>query len=109
MPSIRTKRFAPVNFNTAASQQIVAAQGAGNKIKVVSLFLVAAGAVVVTFQSAAGALSGPMSMVAGTPFALDAGDEFGHLLETNPNEALNILLGGAVQVSGWIGYVVDRQ
>ncbi len=108
MPSIRTKRFAVVNFATAALQPLVAAD-ANNKIKVTAFFLVAAGAVVVTFQSGANPITGPMNMIAGTPLSMDTGDEFGHLFETALNQALNLNMGAAVQVSGFIAYVLERQ
>jgi hypothetical protein len=108
MPSVATVKVAPVNMATAASNPILAAAGVGNKIQVVRFFLVAAGAVVVTFQSAANALSGPMTMATGIPFTYDSGDTYGRLFETNPNEALNLLLGTAVQVSGFVGYAIGR-
>jgi hypothetical protein len=107
MPSITTRRTAIVNFATAANQPLVAAQGGRNKIKVVSFLLVAAGAVVVTFQTAATPITGPMTMATGIPLTADPGDVLARLFETNPNEALNLLLSGAVQVSGFVNYVVE--
>jgi hypothetical protein len=107
MPSTGTRRNAPVNFNTAANQQIVAAAGGSNKIKVVSFFLVAAGAVVVTFQSGSNPITGPMTMATGVPLQGDAGDVYGRLIETAAGQALNLLLGAAVQVSGFVNYVIE--
>jgi hypothetical protein len=105
-PSVTTSKSAIVNFNTAANQQLVPAQG-NSKIKVTGFLLVAAGAVVVTFQSGATPISGPMSMATGIPLQVGAGDTYGRLFETAPGQALNLLLGGAVQVSGFVNYTVE--
>jgi hypothetical protein len=92
--------------NTAASGNttIVGAQGAGVKIRVVGFFLVAAGAVVVNLQSGAGgtSLTGPMSAITGVQ--LSAGPSNG-LFDTAPNALLNLNLGAAVQVSGFVNWV----
>lgn len=92
--------------NTAASgnNTIVAAQAAGIKIRVVGFFLVAAGAVVVNLQSGAGGatLTGPMSAVAGVQ--LSAGPSMG-LFDTAAATLLNLNLGAAVQVSGFVNWV----
>ena len=97
-----------LSISTAASGQtaLVAAQGSGLKIKVVSYVVVAAGAVTVQFQSASTGLTGVMSLAAngglvvmsqnGTP-----------VFETAANAALNLNLGGAVQVSGHLAYFVQ--
>lgn len=76
----------------------------GHKIRVLSYTLVAAGAVTVAFESAAGgtALTGDMSLIAGVPLVVPFERE-GHF-ETVVSELLNLELGGAVQVSGHLTY-----
>ena len=76
----------------------------GKKIRVLSLFLVAAGAVTVRFESAAGgtALTGVMSVPANGSLVLPF-NEAGWF-ETAAAALLNMELGGAVQVSGALVY-----
>ena len=94
-------KFAKVDL--AASGDLVAAV-TGKKIRVVGLCLVAAGSVTAKFQTGAATdLTGAISLVAGTP--LQPGfDPTGHL-ETASGGKLNLVLGGAVQVSGWLKYL----
>ena len=100
---------AAVSKATAASHEIVAAKS-GYKIRLHGYLLVAAGAVNVTWQSASTALTGAMTMATGVPNSSPPANSFDslHPLETAYGEALNLLLSGAVQVSGWIvfDYVV---
>lgn len=92
--------------NTAASgnNSIVAAQGVGVKIRVVGFFLISAGAVVANLQSGAGgtSLTGPMSLITGVQAS--AGPSNG-LFDTAANALLNLNLGAAVQVSGFVNWV----
>lgn len=76
----------------------------GKKIRVLSLFLVAADAVTVRFESAAGgtAISGLMTMIASTPFVLPHNPA--GWFETAESALLNMELGGAIQVSGAFTY-----
>ena len=110
-----------VNISSSGDNTLVA--GAGNiggqaaRIRVVALFLQAAGTVNAKFTSgnaAAGsnaALTGPIPMSATgaainaqpmpqTPHAIE-----GHF-ETAPGELLNLNLSAPVQVSGWLVYTV---
>ena len=82
----------------------VVAAVTGKRIRVVSLFLIAAGAVNVRFESGAGgdALTGVMSIAANGGLALNA--NYDGWFQTNGGEALNMELGGAVQVSGALTY-----
>lgn len=95
---------AAVSTAASGATQIVAAPGAGKRIRVLGFGLVAAGAVTAKWQSAANDLTGAMSLVTGTPLTGPATP--GGILDCNANEALNISLGGAVQASGWVSYVV---
>lgn len=103
MAALSEVQFVPIN--TAATATIVAAQAAGIKIRVVSLFLVNTSAQTVTFKSAAGgtAITGPMAIGAlGTlvlPFSVTG------WFETAAAALLELSMSGATQVSGALGWV----
>jgi hypothetical protein len=101
-------QFLAVNVAASGNTTLVAAQGAGVKIRVLSLCLVAAAAVVAQLQSGAGGtgLTGPMTLATGKQISA-ARAAFG-LLETAPNALLNLNLGGAVQVSGFLVWVTAQ-
>jgi hypothetical protein len=99
-------QFAPVNTSTSGATQLVAAQGAGLSIYVVSYVLVATSAVTVQFQSHNTNLTGAMSLAANGGLVV-LGRPTSHLLATAQNQELNLNLGGAVQVSGHISYFVQ--
>lgn len=69
MPATPRYLSASINVATAADQTIVAAV-AGQAIQIVGLVLVAAGAVTVTPKDGTTALTGPISLIAGTPLIL---------------------------------------
>jgi len=100
----------PISFAAGGDSTIVAAKP-GLKIRVVNFMLVAAGAVVAKFKGTGGAdLTGPMTMATGgqiTPsFAgMELSGLSGHF-ETPVGEGLVLNTSGAVQVSGWVNYVV---
>lgn len=98
-------QFAVVNTATSGNNTIVAAQGAGVKIRVVGFMLVAAGAVTANFQSGAGGttLTGAMSLITGVSVPYGPGP-WG-LFETAANAILNLNLSGAIQVSGFVVWV----
>ncbi len=87
----------------ATTDETLVAAVAGKKIRVTSFYLVAAAAVSVAFESSTtSALTGIMTLA--TPFVLEAGyNPHGHF-ETVAGELLNMTLGGAIQVSGWLTY-----
>jgi hypothetical protein len=96
---VKAKR---VSVSLAASGDLVAAV-TGKAIRVVAYSLSAAGAVTVKFQSNATTdLTGTMSLVTGTPLP-GLWNLNGHF-QTNSGEKLNLVLGGAVQISGWLTY-----
>lgn len=102
----KTIKRAVISGATSGDNTVIAAV-ADKKIKVLSLFLVAATAVTVRFESGAGgtALTGVMSIGANSGFVLPApADPTNHWFETGVNTLLNMELGGAVQVSGAITY-----
>jgi hypothetical protein len=97
--------FASVSASSSGNNTLVAAT-AGSKIRVLNVVLIAASAVTVAFQSGAGgtALTGTMSLAANGGFA-PGYDPHGHF-ETAAGSLLNLSLGSAVQVSGWIKYIL---
>lgn len=97
---------AVINAAASGANEIIPAV-AGKKIIVQGYLLVAAGAVTATWKSATTALSGAMSLITGTPVPAPIGGDRMEVvpwLETASGEALNLTLGGAVQVSGHITY-----
>ena len=96
-------KFAAIDAASSGDNTIVAAV-TGKKIRVVALFLVAAGAVTVRFESGAGgtALTGQMSLAANGGFALPY-NPVGYF-ETAAGELLNMELGGAVSADGSLVY-----
>ncbi len=87
----------------ASTDNTLVAAVTGKKIRVTSFYLVAVTAVTVAFESSTtSALTGIMSL--GATGVLQAGfNPHGHF-ETVAAELLNMTLGGAVQVSGWLTY-----
>ena len=69
----------------------------------VAFTVVASAAVTVQFLSAAAAITGAMALAAngGVSSSASGGNA---LFQTAVNQALNINLGGAVQVSGYLSY-----
>lgn len=104
--STATIQRAAISAASSGDNTLVAAAGAGNSIRVVSLFLVAITAVTVRFESGAGgtALSGVMSIGANGGIVLPYNPA--GWFETADNTLLNLELGGAVQVSGSLSYIV---
>lgn len=99
-----TPKFAIIDAATLGDNTVVAAV-AGKKIRVCSLFVVAAAAVVVRFESGAAgtALTGQMNLAANGGFVLPF-NPFGWF-ETAAATLLNLELGGAVSVDGGLQYV----
>ena len=94
-------------FNLGTSGELVAAVE-GKKIRVLGFFFVCTGAVTVVFKSATTALTGVMSFGANAVASAQAGrnESEPFLFETVAGEALNVTLGGSVQVSGTINYIL---
>lgn len=102
----RTPAFLVIDAATSGNNTLLAAQGAGNKIRVHQLMLVSAGTVNVRFESGADgtALSGQMNLVANTGFVLPY-SPIGWF-ETAANTLLNLELSAAVSVDGVCAYTV---
>lgn len=97
-----------VKVDTAASgaTPLVAAPKSDKRYKVTGYHLVAAGAVTAKFVSGSTDLTGAMSMITGVPHTVPPGNALDTpaVLLCGYGEALNLTLGGAVQVSGWVAY-----
>jgi hypothetical protein len=95
---------AVVNAAASGDNTIIAAPGAGKQIEVRGYHIAAAGAVTATWKSGSTALTGAMTMATGTPH--DAYSWADPVFLLAANEALVLTLGGAVQVSGHVTYVI---
>ncbi len=97
-------KFAVIDHATSGDNTIVAAV-ATKKIRVLAVFLVAAGTVAARFESGASgtALTGQMNLIVNTGFVLP----FNPLgwLESGTGVLLNLELSGAVSVDGCLVYV----
>lgn len=102
--TVVTPKFAIVDGATSGDNTLVAAVTA-KKIRVLALFLVAAGTVNVRFESGAGgtALTGQMNLIANTGFALPY-NPIGWF-ETASNTLLNMELSAAVSCDGCLTYI----
>jgi hypothetical protein len=99
-----TPKWAAIHCNTNGDNTIVAAV-VDRKIRVLSVYLVAAGAVTARFESGASgtALSGQMSLAQNGGFVLPFNPA--GWFETAAGALLNLELGGAVYVDGTVQYV----
>lgn len=95
--------FAVIDAASAGDNTIVAAT-TGKKIRVLSLFLVAAGTVVTRFESGAGgtALTGQMTLAVNSGYALPFSPV--GWFETASGSLLNLELDAAVSVDGCLVY-----
>ena len=97
--------FALISAASSPDNTIIAAV-TGKRARVIGIHMVAAGAVVARFESVAGgtALTGVMSMITGVPFT--AYNPLGLFEQDVVNELLNMELNAAVQVSGWLTFLL---
>lgn len=99
-----TPKFAAIDAASSGDNTLVAAV-VGKKIRVLSLFLVAAGTVTTRFEDGAGgtALTGQMNVTTNSGFSLPFNPV--GWFETSANTLLNLELSGAVSVDGCLTYV----
>jgi len=97
-------KYAAIDAATSGDNEIVAAVS-GKRIRVISCFMIAAGAVNVRFESGAGgtALTGQMNLTTNSGFTLNENNS--GWLETASGAALNLELSGAVSVDGCLSYI----
>jgi len=101
MASGMRERSVVVNKSASGANELVAAV-TGAIIRVTQVALVAAEAVTVTFKSATTAITGPMAWGANVPFIDRSAQQNRGLFATAPGEALNMDLGAAKAVGGYI-------
>ena len=86
----------------ASTDNTLVAAVSGKRIRVLGFGVVGASDVTVAFESSTtSSLTGIMTTLAGTP--LTGHNPLG-MFQTVAGELLNMTLGGAVQVSGWLTY-----
>lgn len=97
-------KFAIIDAASSGNNTLISAV-AGKKIRVLALFLVAAGTVNVRFESGANgtALTGQMNLVANTGFALNFNPE--GWFETSIGDLLNMELSAAISADGALTYI----
>lgn len=102
--TVVTPKFAVIDGATSGDNTLVAAVTA-KKVRVLALFLVAAGTVNVRFESGAGgtALTGQMNLIANTGFALPYNPA--GWFETASNTLLNMELSAAISCDGCLTYI----
>jgi hypothetical protein len=102
--SSRVPTPSKIILSAAASGDVVAAL-AGKRIRVYAAMIVAAGAVTAQFRTGAAGtvLTGAMSAITGTPIEFSY-NEKGWFETDVAGQSLQIVLGGAVQVSGVVSY-----
>jgi hypothetical protein len=102
----RTPAFAVIDAAASGDNTLLASQGASNKIRVLSAFLVASGTVNVRFESgtAGTALTGQMNLIANTGFVLPYSPT--GWFETAADTLLNLELSAGVSVDGSFTYIV---
>jgi hypothetical protein len=103
----RAIKFAAIAASSSGDNTIVAASTAGRRIRVLSVFVIAAAAVTAKFQSGAGGtdLTGPAALAANGGYVLPFNE--GGWFQTAPDTLLNLSLGGAVAVAGSISYIEE--
>jgi hypothetical protein len=97
-------KYAIIDAASSGDNTIVPAV-TGKKIRVLSLYYLAAGTVTVRFESGAGgtALTGQMQHTAQTGCVLGENDH--GWFETASGELLNLELSGAISVDGCLSYI----
>ncbi len=92
----------------SGNNTLVAAPGAGFKLRVHDVVLISAGTVTARFEDGANgtALTGQMNLAVNTGFA-PGFSPVGHF-ECSENTLLNLELSGAISVDGWLVYQIVR-
>jgi hypothetical protein len=99
--------FAKIDTSSAGENQIVAAI-AGKSIRVLAYKIFAAATVTVQWMDGTTEMEGPCTLTTGNNMTFTPNAGVGGLRlayhETSPGNALQLNLGGAVQVSGYVEY-----
>ncbi len=107
--TVRVVNFANTDVVASGSTQVVAPQGAGNMIRVLSVFAASAGTVIAKWQSTGSAgtiqnLSGYIPLVNSGSFVLPHNPH--GWFQTRTNEGLNLALNAAVNVGLHLTWVM---
>lgn len=106
LPLTQALTWGTLSFSTAAANDVVAAGGAGTRVKIYVLVLSVAAPTTVTFlDSTPTNFSGAMSFVTGGGIVLPPIGE--PWFRCGDNKKFQITLGTAVQTSGFVGYLVS--
>ena len=97
-------KFAKIDVSTSGASPIVAAV-AGVKIRAISFFAVAGGAVEVKWQSDSTDLTGFMAVAVNGGISAESDPG---LFETAEGEILNINIGSNIQVGGGLVYILIK-
>jgi hypothetical protein len=97
-------QWAKIDAATAGANKIIPLS-IGRKVRVLGLKFSCADAVTIKWQSSSTDL-GPAESFAAKGGMSDYWGPYGCLFETSTGEDLNMFLGGSVQVSGWICYLL---
>lgn len=99
----------PISFNTSGDNTLVAATGAGTRIRVINVVLISSGTVSVQFFSGAAgtSLSGALPLTAQVGFAPGEAPKYGYF-DTGTNKDLVLNLNANTQVSGWLVYTTVK-
>ncbi len=98
VPTVRTVQRSSITASAAGATEVVPAQGAGVRIRVLAVFVASSSAIGVKFQSAATDISGLSALSATGGFVMP---ETQHgWFQTAANEALNVNLSGAATSVG---------
>jgi hypothetical protein len=97
---------AKIDAATNGDNSIIAAVAA-KKHRIHRLVLTVATTTTITFKDGSTALTGAVTLAAGTPLILDATESEWPLFSLSANSAFVINLGGAVQCSGRAYYTTD--
>lgn len=102
----RSIKYAAIAAGSSGDNTVLAAV-TDKRIRVLSVFIVAAAAVTAKFQSGAGGtdLTGAASLAANGGYVLPFNE--GGWFQTDPATLLNLSLGGAVSVAGCMSYIEE--
>ena len=105
-PTGKSLSSAVISAASSGANELVAAQGAGLRIVVYSISLMTRGVTTAQLKSASTAISGALSFGTGGTWDEPINASGEPLYQTAANEALNLVLGSAVQCDGLVRYLV---
>lgn len=106
LPRGATPLYAAIDAASSGDNTIVSAV-TGKKIRVLGVLLISAGDATIRFESGAGgtALTGQMTVSAGSGFMLPTADSDVGYFQTAAGELLNLEISAGVSMDGFIVYI----